>query len=77
MSDKTREALEDAMKAHFTDETGGGYLLDWIWFSAGPAHDSDLIDYVFGESESAFHSLTGLARMGLRHLEGHQEVDDE
>lgn len=77
MSDETKNVLEDAIKDHFASETGGGLLLDYVLFSAGPAHDSDVIDYVFEESHSSPHAIMGLARMGVREIEGYGENSDE
>lgn len=83
MSQETADALEAAMKAHYSDETGGGVLVDWTLGMFGMGMNSDKpAEYIFGNSASPIHSLKGLADFNLKFQEDRyydesgEDVDD-
>lgn len=64
MSEETRQALENALRAHVHDETGGGFLTDWHVVAASvPPVDNRMTSYSYLASESSRHSLLGLLEL--------------
>lgn len=77
MSDKTKEALEQAVRDHFTDTGDGAFLTDYILVMAGvDAKHAKRSGYVYESSESPVHSLYGLAIMASDFFGG-DDIDDE
>lgn len=72
MSEETRAALEEALRAHVaSDEGGNGHTLLTGWYvltAAVSAHDPDTTDYRYACSDQPAHSALGLLYIGLRRL---------
>lgn len=77
MSEQTREALVDALRAHVADEGEGAFLTDFVVMSAGamPA-DPDSTTYITESSDGPLHHRLGLVRyLALR--SDHLLMEDE
>lgn len=73
MSEQTKAALEDALRAHVADE-GGGTVTAWI-LSAGIYCDD--ADYFFdGPTDQPGYITVGLAHMAVDHVTGTGPVDE-
>ena len=78
MSDDTRDKMEEAIRAHYQSELPGGLMTDYYLVIAGVPNSSEpSTQYVFDASDSAIHSIIGLARMGMMHIESIEEEHDE
>lgn len=78
MSEETEHEVEKAIKAHYSDETGGGILTDWSLVMTGIGMDSERpAEYVFGYSATPVHSLIGLADMNYEHQKDRLLEDDD
>jgi len=76
MSEDTKKALDDAVRAHFRDETDGGFMTDYVLTSAGPSViDGDRTEYIHCCSESPFHVTYGLASMAMDRFSSEDDDD--
>lgn len=78
MSQETEDALEAALKAHYSQETNGGLLTDWslVMYGVGMVTDRPA-EYIFGNSHTPVHALMGLAEMNHEYQSGRQYGVDE
>lgn len=74
MSQATKEALADAVRAHLTDELPGAVLTDWAIVAAA-TRGEESTHYLHERSPSPFHTLLGLLTVGAEHLR--DTADDE
>ena len=68
MSDETKAALEDALRAHVADESDYPLTTDWYIIAASVGEDPWLTDYVHVCSDTPLHSLMGLVSIAKRRL---------
>ncbi|MEV7472245.1 hypothetical protein AB0N33_00845 [Pseudarthrobacter oxydans] len=79
MSDKTLQAVHDAIAAHIADVNEGEhiFLTDWqLTAAAAMASDANLTLYFNVGTNAPYHSRLGLMYRGLEMLEGGTEDDD-
>lgn len=79
MSATTKQALEDALRAHIADEHDpDAVVTEWIIVAAGvtPGIDADARDIWYEDSDMPVHHHTGLLRHHLRRVE-HAVVNHE
>jgi len=62
MSDKTKEAMEEAIRAHFADEQDGAMMVNYVIQMAGIVpNNSDIIAYLReSPDDQAMHVTLGL-----------------
>ncbi len=74
MSDKTKEALNKAIKEHMADEMEGAYLTDYVLTAVGmSANKAGTVGYMNECSDSAPHIVYGLAGMGLDYFSSDED----
>lgn len=67
MSEVTRQALEDAVRAHVADEADGAYATAWHMVAHGAVPtDPDASSYIYATSLGAPHEWLGLLDMAHR-----------
>lgn len=79
MSAATKQALEDALRAHIKDEHDkDAVVTEWIIVAAGvsPGIDADSRDIWFEDSDMPNHHHTGLLRWHLKRAEAVPSVDE-
>lgn len=76
MSDQTKDAVEDAIRAHVMDESHGSYLTAWqVQVAAALPDDAGSTEYQYFGSEDPLHVSYGLLAMGQRYLDRWQTED--
>jgi len=74
VSDATFDALEDALRKHLLDETGGGYLTGWVLAAASAsADDPDETSYAYLSPRQPVHVTLGLLDMAQREFREHDD----
>lgn len=78
MSDVTRQAVEDAIRAHLADEYDEPWLITH-WYAIVAASDVDMerTNYVHVASDAPLHVSLGLVRIADNRLTALIESDDE
>lgn len=67
MSDTTRQALEEAVRAHVADESEGAYVTAWHMVAHGVVPtDVNASTYVYATSDGGPHEWLGLIDMAHR-----------
>jgi hypothetical protein len=67
VSQKTYEALEQALRAHVADETDGGVLSAWTLVAAAVRpEDAPATSYIHAHHDGAPHEWLGLQAMAYR-----------
>lgn len=67
MSEDTWQGVEDAIRAHVLDESGGGYLTHWTLAAAAVSpDDARETHYVYANHDGAPHEWLGLQAMAHR-----------
>ncbi|MCG7285373.1 hypothetical protein MHY85_05205 [Cellulomonas sp. ACRRI] len=75
MSDDTYAALEDAIRAHITNQQGADrFIVDWALAVSSKPFDDNSTGYGFTYSDSQPHALEGLTRRMLRSLEADEQA---
>jgi hypothetical protein len=69
VSEATRDAVEEAIRAHIADEADGPRVLtDWYVIAAAVGDDDELTHYEHITTDAPWHVLTGLAHCAWRRL---------
>ena len=78
MSAETKAALDEAIRAHVTDEGEGELrlLTDYYLVTAAVSEDTSVTCYLHVSSDSGTHVLMGLVEIGKRRLASHFEDSD-
>lgn len=78
VSDETKAAFEDALRAHVADEQPDFPLLaDYYTICASVGGDASKTGYLHVRSDSAAYALMGLVRVAKLNLDGGYMSDDD
>lgn len=77
MSDATKEAVEEAIRAHVADEADGEprILTDWYVIAAAVGVDADETHFLHINSNAAWHVLLGLVHRAWRRMSSWTDDD--
>ena len=77
MSEATKEAIEDAIRAHVADEGGEALVItDWYVITAAIGVDDEETHYFHVQSGGPWHTITGLVQLAWRRMSSWIDIED-
>ena len=78
MSEVTKQVIDEAIRAHVTDESGEPRIVtEWYVISAAVSTEAGETHYQHVVSDSPWHSLTGLVHLAWRRMSSWTDIEDE
>lgn len=78
MSEATKAAVEDAIRAHVNDESGEPMVItDWYVVLAAASLDADETHYWHMSSDAPWHVLTGLVHRAWMRMKSWTDIGED